>query len=171
MTSNFRNSLAIPRLLEFRLEVPYTGVPRPSGPEIPKRPQKVFPGFPALSVKEVSTFFDAPGRKAREQLIETLWRFRGSVAWRLLCMGDVIVILEEQARAEWPASRHRIASVFASWEGIAEDFRSENAHRQDFCIPSHRRFLFSTHRSHRIAPPHRAIWATLSKSSDPTPSA
>ena len=42
--------------------------------------------------------------------------------------------------SEWPASRHRIASVFASWECIAEDFRSENAHRQDFCIASHRHF-------------------------------
>ena len=54
------------------------------------------------------------------------------------------VLLEAQSysgaasNAEWPASRHRIASVFASWECIAEDFRSENAHRQDFCIASHR---------------------------------
>ena len=54
---------------------------------------------------------------------------------------------------EWPASRHRIASAFASWERIAEDFRSENAHRQHFCIASHRHFVFSMHRrSHRIAP-------------------
>ena len=47
--------------------------------------------------------------------------------------------------SEWPASRHRIASVFASWERIAEDFHSENAHRQIFA--SHRIAIsvFSTH--------------------------
>ena len=57
------------------------------------------------------------------------------------------------AQPEWPASRHRIASLFASSDRIAEDFRSDNTHRQDFCIASHRRFVFSTHRrSHRIAP-------------------
>ena len=42
----------------------------------------------------------------------------------------------EETGARWPASRHRIASVFASWERIAEDFRSENVHRQDFCVAS-----------------------------------
>ena len=47
---------------------------------------------------------------------------------------------EIQWRPEWPASRHRIASVFASWVHIAKDFRSEKAHRQDFCIASHRLF-------------------------------
>ena len=46
-----------------------------------------------------------------------------------------------EGRTEWPASRLRVASVFASWGCIAEDFRSESAHRQDFCIVSHRRFL------------------------------
>ena len=57
-----------------------------------------------------------------------------------------------QCWAEWPASRHRIASVFASWERIAEDFRSENA-SPGFCIASHRHVVFRTHRcSHRIAP-------------------
>ena len=62
---------------------------------------------------------------------------------------------------EWPASRHRIASVFPSWGGIAEDFRSENAHRQDFCSASHRLFPClapSPLTSHRC--PHCAIWAT-----------
>ena len=38
------------------------------------------------------------------------------------------------------SGRHRGASIFASWERIAEDFRSENAHCQDFCIASHRHF-------------------------------
>ena len=60
---------------------------------------------------------------------------------------------EKVPKTEWPASRHRIGSAFASWERITEDFRSENAHRQDFCIASHRHIVFSTHRrSHRIAP-------------------
>ena len=50
------------------------------------------------------------------------------------------------------SGRHRIASVFALCERIAEDFRSENAHRQDFYIASHRHSVFTTHhRSHRIA--------------------
>ena len=54
------------------------------------------------------------------------------------------------------SGRHRgIASLVLSHRGkrIAEDFRSENAHRQDFCIASRRHSVFSTHcRSHRIAP-------------------
>ena len=52
--------------------------------------------------------------------------------------------------SEWPASRHRIASVFASWGRIAEDFRSENAHRQNFA--SHRiAFLCLAHVATHIA--------------------
>ena len=38
--------------LSLRLEPPYTGVPRPSGPEIPQKSQ--IPGLPAWSVKKVS---------------------------------------------------------------------------------------------------------------------
>ena len=67
----------------------------------------------------------------------------------------------EPTGSEWPASRHRIASVFASWERIAEDFRSENPHRQGFCIASHRHlraYPAPPLTSHRC--PHRAIWAT-----------
>ena len=62
------------------------------------------------------------------------------------------------------SGRHRgIASLvfFASWERIAEDFCGENAHRQDFCIASHRHFRAYPApplTSHRC--PHRAIWAT-----------
>ena len=70
-------------------------------------------------------------------------------------------ILSYSRGAEWPASRHRIASVFATWERIAEDFRSENAHRQDFCIASHRHFRVyhaPPLTSHRC--PLRALWPT-----------
>ena len=54
--------------------------------------------------------------------------------------GGGVPILILWARAEWPTSRHRIASVFASWGRIAKDFHSENAHRQDYRIASHRLF-------------------------------
>ena len=61
-------------------------------------------------------------------------------------------VRDSKSQPEWPASQHRIASVFASWERLAEDFRSENAHRHDFA--SHRIAIsrFTPHRrSHRIA--------------------
>ena len=75
-----------------------------------------------------------------------------------MCQGFMHLFCGPYSGPEWPASRHRIASVFASWERIAEDFRSENAHRQDFCIASHRHF-----RVYHAPPltshccPHRAI--------------
>ena len=67
----------------LRLEPPYTGVPRPSGPDIPKKSQKDLPGPPGPEcqkksqstqkrVKKVAVFgdfvdtFDTPGREARE---------------------------------------------------------------------------------------------------------
>ena len=102
--------------LVLRLEPPYTGVPRPSGPEIPKKSQKGVPGPLGLecrkSVEKVPNdskrgqkdykisvrglfrhFFDTPGREAREDLFETFWGFRGSGVWRLLYMGIAIVNL------------------------------------------------------------------------------
>ena len=45
---------------------------------------------------------------------------------------DTLGLADLHSHSEWPASRHRIASAFASWERIAEDFHSENAHRRIF---------------------------------------
>ena len=53
---------------------------------------------------------------------------------------------------EWPASRHRIASVFASRGRIAEDFRSETRVARIFASHRIATSVFSTRRhSHRIA--------------------
>ena len=98
--------------LDLRLELPLTGVPRPSRPEIPKKPQKGLPGPPSLEcqksiekvqndpkrVKKVSKsvfgdffrhFFDTPGGEVREDPFETFW----AREWRLLHMGIAIVSL------------------------------------------------------------------------------
>ena len=98
----------------LRLEPPYTGVPRPFGPEIPKKSQKGLPGHPGPECQSVEKvpkdpkksqkdikisvrglfrhFFDTPGGEAWEDLFETFRGFRGSGAWRLLCMGIAIVM-------------------------------------------------------------------------------
>ena len=72
---------------------------------IHKKPKRVFPGLPAWSVKKASKksprsrkrvkhvsksvfgFLTLRARNAREDLFETLWRFRGSGIWRHLYMG------------------------------------------------------------------------------------
>ena len=41
-----RRNLLLGGVLELRLDPPYTGVPRPSGPEIPKKSQESLPGPP-----------------------------------------------------------------------------------------------------------------------------
>ena len=107
------------KVRELRLEPPYTGVSRASGPEIPKKSQKGVPGRPGpecqKSVEKVPNdpkknqkdcsisvrglfrhFFDTPGRDAREHIFETFWEFRGSGVWRLLHMGIAIAIRELQ---------------------------------------------------------------------------
>ena len=105
-----REKIASKMAKALRLEPPYTGVPKPSGPEIPKKSQKGVPGPPApecqKSVEKIPNdpkkcqkdskisvwglfrhFFDTPRGEAREVLFETFWGFRGSGVWRLLYMG------------------------------------------------------------------------------------
>ena len=106
MGQNFRPSL--------RLQSPHTGVSRPPAPKPPNSLNKVFLGLPARSVKKVSRkslntdfetlsnifwvlgdfrhFLDTPGQKACEDLLETLWGFRGSGVRRLLYMAVPIVM-------------------------------------------------------------------------------
>ena len=89
--------------------------PHPRAPKSPKSLKKDFPGLSAQSVKKVSkkspnsdfvvfltlfwviwdffdSFFDTPGREAREPPFETFWGFRGSGVWRLLYMAGPIAI-------------------------------------------------------------------------------
>ena len=68
----------------------------------------------------------------------------------LFCPKD---LLQTGTLQKWPASRHRIASVFASWGRIAEDFRSETSIARIFAPHRIATSVFSTRRrhSHRIA--------------------
>ena len=104
---------------------PCTGVPRPSGPEIPRKSQKlskvVFPGLPARSVSKVSTkspktrktvkhtsqscpwglfrdLFDTLGRKAR------VLNSRVRAVW----VGNISLhdsVKAQDIMSHWPASR------------------------------------------------------------------
>ena len=81
-------------LHSLRLEQPYTEVPRPSGPEIPKKSQQGLRGPPGPEcqqsvekvpqdpkrVKRVSksvfgNLFDTVGGEAREDLVRLFWDF------------------------------------------------------------------------------------------------
>ena len=114
ITRNFFSAIDHLKLwdLSLRLELPYTGgVPRPSGPEIPKKSQKGVSGPPGLECQKsgekvpndpnmsqkdykisVRGLFDT-FLTLRERLFETFWGFRGSGVWRLLYMGLAIVNL------------------------------------------------------------------------------
>ena len=55
------------RTLSLRLEPPYTGVPSPSGPEIPKKSQKGVPGPPGQECqKSVEKVLNDPKRSQKK---------------------------------------------------------------------------------------------------------
>ena len=105
-SASTRGLLLKNRLLGLRVEPPETGVPRPSGPEIPTRSVKKVPKKSQKDLQKSQKcvkinvwglfghFFDTPGGEALEDPFETFWGFRGSGVWRLLYMGIAIIILE-----------------------------------------------------------------------------